>query len=273
MGGNEGAYSTAGSGSGGRWESYGTTSSNAGSTVTYGTVFKITTVGVFSTLYTFSGGSDGGNPMAALVQGTDGNLYGTTPDGGYGDGTVFKITPGGALTTLHRFRVTDGYSPTAGLIQGADGAFYGTTAGAPGTIFKITSTGVFTNLYTFAVDSTGGGDWNNPSAGLIQGTDGAFYGTTPGFLQGNYNVAGGTTAVSNAASIGTVFKFIPGSPVTTLHPFSAFANPNTGTNVDGAYPVANLVQGKNGVLYGTTEYGGTKGYGTIFSLQDLPHRS
>ncbi len=97
-----------------------------------GTVFKISTNGVLTTLYSFAGGNDGGNPYAALVQGTDGYFYGTTYGGGHkhrpGYGTVFKISTNGALTTLYSFTGgNDGAYPEAGLVQGTDGYFYGTT--------------------------------------------------------------------------------------------------------------------------------------------------
>jgi uncharacterized repeat protein (TIGR03803 family) len=151
-----------------------------------GTVFKLTPSGTFTTLYTFcskSGCKDGGNPEAALVQATDGNLYGTTlyggancvPDGGCG--TVFKITTGGALTTLHRFDEGDGANPYAALVQATDGNLYGTTesggAVGAGTVFKITPSGKLTTLHRFDV-----GDGANPNAGLVKYTDGKLYGTT-----------------------------------------------------------------------------------------------
>ena len=101
-------------------------------------------------LYSFNG-SDGSLPFAGLVQGSDGNFYGTTVQGGVialcagGCGTVFKITPGGSLTTLYSFSYSDGATPYAGLVQGSDGNFYGTTpyggASGYGTVFKITADG------------------------------------------------------------------------------------------------------------------------------------
>jgi len=95
-----------------------------------GTVFRLSTNGVLTTLYSFTGGSDGAGPNAPLVQGSDGNFYGTTSQGGRnGWGTVFKITPrDGVLTNLHSFQgVSDGGLPSAPLVQGSDGYFYGTT--------------------------------------------------------------------------------------------------------------------------------------------------
>jgi uncharacterized repeat protein (TIGR03803 family) len=115
------------------------------------------------------------------VQGGDGYFYGTTAGGGANSlGTVFKISTSGALTNLYSFIGSDdGENPQAGLALGSDGNFYGTTQsggtnGGGGTIFKITATGALTTLYSF----TGGNDGSNPQASLVQGSDGAFYGTT-----------------------------------------------------------------------------------------------
>jgi uncharacterized repeat protein (TIGR03803 family) len=125
-----------------------------------------------------------------LVQGTDGNFYGTTSAGGVqGSGTVFKITPGGAPTTLHSFcaqtNCTDGINPYTGLIQGTDGNFYGTTTSGGsnsfngyGTVFKITGTGTLTTLYSFCPVGFSCTDGTSPDAGLVLGTNGTFYGTT-----------------------------------------------------------------------------------------------
>ena len=134
-----------------------------------GTVFKMTTNGTLSTLYSFTGGSDGDMPVGGLVQGADGNFYGTTQWGGTNDsGTVFKITTNGTFTSLYSFRGSDNaypaIGPAAGLVLGADGNFYGTTysGGAyldqsgfsQGTVFKITPDGTLTTVYSF----TGGND-------------------------------------------------------------------------------------------------------------------
>ncbi len=152
-----------------------------------GTVFKITPQGALTTLYSFCaqiGCEDGSNPYSALVQGSDGNFYGTTYGGGAsGHGTVFKLTPLGMLTTLHTFSGPDGSAPAAGLVQGVDGNFYGTTtaggapcelgAGGCGTIFRVTPNGTFTTLYSFS-----GPDGTLPQAGLAKATDQSLYGTT-----------------------------------------------------------------------------------------------
>ena len=209
---------------------YGTTSANG--PADNGTIFKMTASGALTTLYTFclqNGCPDGVGPSGALIQGTDGNLYGMTEIGGAldirgtspaGAGTVFKITPSGTLTTLYSFTGnTDGGCPMGGLIQATDGNFYGTTlqgganAGSngngAGTIFKITPSGTLTTLYSFCSQS-GCTDGEEPLAGLVQATDGNFYGTTY-YGRGNAGVWGD--------SAGTIFKITPGGALTTLYSF------------------------------------------------------
>src|ERR1700733_1997609 len=126
-----------------------------------------------TTLANFNG-TNGSQPFGSVVQGTDGNFYGTTAFGGaHVSGTVFMVSPGGTLTTLYTFGSAsgDGASPKAGLIQGKDGNFYGTTDGGIGTIFRISPSGTLTTLSSFSV----GVD----AAALIQAADGNFYGTVP----------------------------------------------------------------------------------------------
>ena len=154
-----------------------------------GTVFEFSGSGAPTTLYSFcakSGCADGQSPNGALIIGTDGNLYGTTLAGGNSsnDGTVFKITTTGKLTTLHSFcpetGCADGEVPFAGLVQATDGNLYGTTVSGglgQGTIFKITTSGTLTTLYDFC-QKTDCADGQGPNGGLIQGTNGDFYGTT-----------------------------------------------------------------------------------------------
>jgi uncharacterized repeat protein (TIGR03803 family) len=204
----------------------------------------------FATLVNFNGSNGTAPDYECLVQGIDGNFYGTTAWGGanggaYGYGTIFKITPSGALTTLYSFAGTDGSLPYTGLVQATNGYFYGTTYGGGvngyGTIFKITPSGTLTTLYSFA-----GSDGVQPFGGLVQGTDGNFYGTT--FYGGFYGGANG---------YGTVFKITPSGRLTTLYSFAGN---------DGKYPAAGLIQATSGSFYGTTEFGGANDYGTIFKI-------
>jgi uncharacterized repeat protein (TIGR03803 family) len=209
-----------------------------------GAIFKITPAGAFTVLHTFTNGIDGGHVYAAMIQGTNGNFYGTTSSGGgkNGFGTVFQLTPAGVLTTLHAFtNGIDGAGPIAGLVQGADEAFYGTAGGGTngnGTVFKITAAGVLNTIYSFK----GGVDGANPSATLISGNDGNFYGVCSG---------GGSTGY------GTIFKITPLGVLTPVYSF-------TGNN-DGGNPQA-LTLGTDGKFYGTTVYGGTNGYGSVFQI-------
>jgi uncharacterized repeat protein (TIGR03803 family) len=221
----------------------------------FGTVFEINAAGTLTTLYSFcsqSGCADGEYSYAALIQATNGDFYGITYAGGANnDGSVFKITPSGTLTTLYSF---DGfYDPVAGLVQATNGDFYGTTeyggtgllcgSYGCGTVFKITPSGTLTTMHSF--DLT---DGTNPYAGLVQATNGDFY---------------GTTEEGGANDYGTVFKMTPSGTLTTLHTFAS---------TDGASSYAGLVEDTNGDFYGTTSQGGADttdcglGCGTIFSL-------
>jgi len=160
---------------------YGTTqyggTKNDGETIDRGTVFKVTTNGILTTLAAFTG-ANGESPAAALTLGSDGTFYGTTLYGGsFGHGTVFKVTPNGALTTLISFDGTNGWSPHAALTLGNDGFFYGTTQSGGtnryGTVFKMTSNG--TLIWNISLSLATGA---NPQTRLVQGTDGNFYGAT-----------------------------------------------------------------------------------------------
>jgi len=219
-----------------------------------------------SVLYSFCGHggtncTDGAYPAASLIQGTDGNFYGTTTGGGaYGEGEVFKITPSGNLTIVYSFcpaggtNCADGSQPHAQLLQIA-GDFYGTTtlggANGGGTVFKLTPSGTHTILYNFC--SQGGSgctDGSVPQAALILGTDGNFYGTT---LDGGAN------------GDGTVFQLTPSGAHTALYSFCS-----QGNCADGQNPESALVE-LNGIFYGTASGGGynaTYGVtsGTAFSI-------
>ena len=221
-------------------------SASGGGADGYGTIFKSTREGVLTTLLSFDM-TDGANPGSRLIQGTDGSLYGTSRSGGNGrGGTIYRMTEAGKFKTLHSFDSKDGVSP-AGLIQATDGYLYGTTAaGGPGscncgTVFRISPTVGLATLHSFAGTPN---DGTFPNSGLIQATDGNFYGTT---------VGGG------ANNLGTVFKITPEGTLTTLHSFETS---------DGLYPYGGLFQATNGIIYGTTYYGGDSGHydGTVFSL-------
>jgi uncharacterized repeat protein (TIGR03803 family) len=212
----------------------------------------------FTDLVTFNG-ANGANPQpsATLIQGADGNLYGTTSGGGaYNSGTVFQMTPAGALNTFYSFcaqaNCTDGTFPVAGLALGTDGNFYGVTesggANFAGTVFQMTPTGTLTTLYNFCSQANCA-DGEYPLATLIQATDGNFYGTT--------EFGGAGTACNFGGGCGTVFKITPGGTLTVLYSF----NGNDGSLPDGA-----LIQGTDGNFYGTTYLGGANNDGTVFQM-------
>jgi uncharacterized repeat protein (TIGR03803 family) len=221
------------------------TTEYGGGPLGYGTVFEITSTGVLTSLLSFDY-SNGAYPYDALIQGSNGDLFGTTSQGGFG-GTVFKMTLSGALTTLADFDGgLTGIAPIAGLIQASDGDFFGTTmaggegsqcSGGCGTIFSMTPTGTLKVLASFGQSGSA-----NPSAGLIEATDGNFYGTTSsGWSKLGY---------------GTIFQFGSGK-ITTLHSFAY---------LDGSIPTGGLTQSTDGNFYGTTFQGGTKNLGTVFKF-------
>ena len=210
----------------------------------------------FTTLVNFAG-TDGINPLTSLIQGSDGNFYGTTMSGGANSfyGTIFRVTPDGALTTMYSFCPSiqllcpDGYWPFGGIIEATDGNFYGTTAfgGAhgAGTIFKMTPDGTLTTLYSFcALENCS--DGSHPYTGLIQASGGNLYGTA---------FSGG------ANTYGTIFKISPDGVFTTLHSFDG---------LDGEFPYTGLIQAMNGNFYGTTSGGGAAGpaagHGTVYKM-------
>jgi uncharacterized repeat protein (TIGR03803 family) len=217
----------------------------AGSAQTYGLLFSFD-------------GANGAFPWSSVIQGADGNLYGTTTGSGYSSGTVYKITPSGTLTTIYEFcslaNCADGSYPEALLVLGTDGNFYGTTSAGGstaqcgsgcGTIFKLTPQGVLTTLHDFCVVS-GCPDGSDANTALVQGTNGNFYGVA---LHGGAN------------DYGTLFEVTSGGTFTTLYSFCAETN-----CTDGSFPNAPLVLGSNGTLYGTTGYGGANGYGEVFKV-------
>lgn len=220
-----------------------------------GVVYKITSAGKFTTIHAFDF-TAGYNPNAPLIQGSDGNFYGTTTLGGKTVtptcvatfssptcGTVFKITTAGKVTTLYEFSKTDGAGPLGPVMQGTDRNFYGTTSeggtSGLGVVFKLTPAGALTVLHNF-----NGTDGQTPEAGLVQANDGNFYGVAS---------AGGTLG------FGTIFKI----KSTSDHTFSVLYNFD---NTHGATPEVALMQHTNGILYGDTESGDTHGGGVFYSL-------
>ena len=233
--------------------------------LTFGIAANIAPAQTFTTLDSFNV-TNGEVPYGGLVQATNGDLYGTTLEGGATiyNGAAFKITPSGTLTRIYSFcskvengECADGLNPVGGLVQAGNGDFYGTTYGGGagcspggcGTVFKITPGGTLTTLHNFCSES-GCADGEIPQAGLIQATNGYLYGTTSG---------------AGTASPGTVFKMTPSGALTTLYTFCAEAG-----CTDGENPVAGLVQAANRDLYGTTEAGGANcapsGCGTVFKI-------
>ena len=209
-----------------------------------GIIFKLSSSGSMTAIYSFTGCEDGATPVAGVTLGNDGFLYGVTEGGGLnGCGTVFQISTSGSIGwSVSLGGDSNGIGPEAALVQGLDGAFYGTTQWGGdcncGTLFKVTKEGAFTTLHSF----TGNPDGIAPLAGLVSGSDGSLYGMTS---------AGG------AFGCGTVFKLTANGEMIILHSFDW---------TDGANPRAALVWGNTGDLYGTTADGGGYGVGTIYKI-------
>ena len=188
-----------------------------------------------TTLHFFNGADGFPNTSGpSLIQGPNGDLYGTTSYGGsHGGGTVFRITTSGKFKTLYNFcsqaSCADGSTPLAGLVLASNGDFYGTTewggAYGNGSVFKITSAGALTTLYSFcAVSSTGPGappclDGRTPQNALIQAADGNLYGTTNG---GGLGLAAPCRA--DNCNGGTVFRITPAGALTTVYSFCSQTN-------------------------------------------------
>jgi uncharacterized repeat protein (TIGR03803 family) len=283
---------------------YGTTGACGASG--FGTVFKMTGGHTGTVIYNFTGGSDGGQPFASLLRDAEGNLYGTTNEGGavgcfgLGCGTVFEVTPDGTETVLHAFAGgADGENPVAALVRDSEGNLYGTTGQAGpqccGTVFQLTPSGTENILFGFNFsDGTGPG----PNR-LVRVANGNIYGTTSG---------------GGASGGGTIFQLAADGTETTLYSFTgaadgfapyggvirdakgnlfgtAFQGAGTDCNdagcgtvylltpagkfqvlhtftggKDGGNPAAGLVMDPAGNLYGTTYNGGAHGFGTVFKL-------
>ena len=203
----------------------------------------------FSVLYSFTGGTDGGNPWATLIQDAAGNLYGTTTSGGTsGVGVVFKLDPIGKETVLYTFTGgTDGGGPFGGLVRDGTGNLYGTTAFGGdvtcgcGTVFRLDpTTGSETVLYSFKGYPVDGA---LPQAGVVRDSVGNLYGAASG---------------GGAYGDGIAFKVDMSGKETVLHNFTG--------GTDGAASIGDLVLDNSGNLYGTTFFGGGSEFGTAFRL-------
>jgi uncharacterized repeat protein (TIGR03803 family) len=259
-----------------------------------GTLFKVATDGTESLLHAFGGAGDGKAPNGAMVLEPNGDLIGTTSEGGFGNGTIWKLAADGTYTVLHSFFATEAKVVRGKLIQGRNGNFYGTSlfggARGYGTVFKFNTKGTVTVLHTFD-----GSDGDGAQQGVISDKAGNLYGVTAyggvhdegtvykiakdGTFSTLYNFTGGSdggflysglaidkdgslygsTYLGGTASAGTVFKLAPGGTLTTLYNFTGGA--------DGANPVGDmLLMGDK--LYSTTIYGGDPGCGcgVIFEI-------
>ncbi len=260
----------------------------------------------FTNLFDFDG-TDGAIPYyVSLVQGIDGQIYGTANGGGNGLGTAYRVTTAGTFAQLYSFcsqaDCADGGLPYAGLVMTRNGNFYGTTTcdngctSAPldGTIFEITPSGTYSVLHTFV-----GTDGSGPYSNMTLGSDGNLYGTT--VFGGNLSAIG-----CSGLGCGTVFKITPAGKFTSLHSFQGSVDGSDGQNPigrlfqgsngnfygttisgtifeitpagklttlysfsggsDGGSPYGGVIQTANGTIYGTTAYGGANSYGTVYKL-------
>ncbi len=237
---------------------YGTTA--LGGANNTGTFFKMTLAGALTTIASFPAGTSYGG--GALIQGADSNFYGTSPGtkGGTNttSGSVFKLTSDGTLSSVYTFctaaNCTDGADPEGSLIQGTDGNLYGTTfdggANNSGSVYKLTTTGTLSTLYSFCAVLSGSNcnDGNSPAAGVIQGSDGNFYGTTP---------------LGGANTFGSVYKLTPAGVLTTLYSLCAQT-----TCTDGKFSYGSLVEAQPNVFLGTAQQGGANGKGLIFEIDN-----
>jgi uncharacterized repeat protein (TIGR03803 family) len=225
-----------------------------------GTIFRITTNGVFSSIINFPRSmTNGAFPRSGLTIGDDGNFYGTTTSGGVEQkGTVFRLTTNGALTTLALFNHTNGESPVASLLKTKDNFLWGTTVqggeedakhlqrvivfNGYGTIFSLTPNGKLKTVHNF--DGLNGA---NPSSSLVQGNDGCIYGTTI-FGGANWLVTHKMTNEFSEHGFGTVFKINTNGEMSTLLAFNGYT---------GQTPTAIAIS-SDGSIYGITSRGGAK---------------
>lgn len=207
-----------------------------------GTIYKMTPAGKVTIIHSFLFPNEGGSPGSALVQGSNGTLYGTTEEGG----GIFKVTTKGKLTVIHALSVSDGDVPLGALIQGSDGNFYGTASQGgsigEGTVFKVTASGKFTLLENFNPGVDGQGD---PWVGLIQASDGNFYGVSfrSGLLGQN--------------PYGGIFKLTKKGAYSSLYLFDGKV---------GANPASALVQHTSGLLFGNAQNQAGFSAGSVYSM-------
>lgn len=275
---------------------YGTTIE--GGAGNFGALVKITPAGEESVLYSFTGGSDAGYPLANLVEGANGSFYGTAYElGDNAGGVLYAVTPDGVLTVLHSFGASgDGLYPYGGVLLASDGYYYGTTeeggANGRGTVFRIAPDG---SQYALLHSFGSGIDGQYPYGSLIQANDGNLYGTTNqggahgmgavfklsldgtesvlysfaggadgsnpdsnNLVQGNDGSLYGMTTVGGASNLGTVFKVTLAGDETVLHSFGAAS--------DGFEPTGSLILASDGNFYGMTYGGGDAGSGTVFVM-------
>jgi uncharacterized repeat protein (TIGR03803 family) len=221
--------------------------SNTGGSSSQGYVFRLTPGGTTTIIYNFTGGADGGTPLGSLIEGNDGNLYGTDTTGGSGFGVLYKLTSGGTLTVLHSFVLADGIVPNnwlgtgSSLIQNNAGDFFGTAplggSSNSGTIYEYNHSGVFSVLHTF---TGGSSDGAIPSAPLMQASDGLLYGATDG----------GT---------GTIFRLDPTNPTSSYTIVGTFPPPPYS-------PSYGMTEGPDGALYGLAAEGGGSSNDQIGSI-------
>src|SRR6185369_6562219 len=276
-----------------------------GGTAGFGTVFKVSRDGNnFTAIHHFGQSGDGQNPYGGLVEESDGTLLGTTRNGGTAiNGTVFKLDKNGAgYTVLHHFDggLGDGYRPEGGVVRGPDGGLYGTTRlggrANIGSIFKLNIDGTgYTRLRSFTFN---GNDAMRPYASVLEGGDGTLYGMTTeggayefgavfklnkagsgytilhnfdpdtddginpfgGLIEGSDGAMYGATSYGGGADLGTIFKInSDGTGYSVLHRF-------TNAPGTGSYPIAGVLEGSDGMLYGRTISGGEGDGAAIFRL-------
>jgi len=240
---------------------YGTMSEGGNMTACFGfgcgVVYKLDPTGHQTVLHTFSGGRDGGVPLAAVIRDAQGNLYGTTYQGGSCCGVVYEVHPSGHEQVLYTFTGgADGGGPAGGVISDAAGNLYGTTSSGGqsnmGVVYKIDTAGQETVLYSFK----GGTDGAFPQAGVTADSAGNLYGTTA--CGGTGSTTGGGQFTCGNDGAGVVFKLDAGGQETVLYTFAG--------GTDGAIPVAAVVLDSQGNLYGTTNGGGAFNAGVVFKL-------